>query len=89
MSDQVIFTKEEVEKIREVLQNHSGKDGHINYDTFEAMFILDSPRPRPKVPISMLQYAASASLGLRDEIVKGDCYDFARIIKHCGFDVED
>ena len=60
MSDQVVFTKEEVEKIKEFVNSFRGRVGlHIDHiDDKNAKYIeeiLDSPRPRPKVSLHMLE----------------------------------
>ena len=68
MSDQVIFTKEEVEKIRSVLSdsvdslclecggcnNRKSPRCRDRSIIIDALSIIDSPRPRPKVPDAML-----------------------------------
>jgi hypothetical protein len=116
MSDQVIFTKEELEKIREslVIRKHTycedpwyscpkaengcsnpnsgdqcncGADEH-NASVGQIIYIIDSPRPKPKVPNAMLDKIISKAWS-------NHCYnsyeetDAVAIVNQFGFDVED
>ena len=84
MSDQVVFTKEEVAEIRTCLE--LGKESYVPRCT-KALFILDSPRPRPKVPKEMLAEIASWTSGglITDDRIKTN----KSIASRFGFDVED
>lgn len=96
MSDQVVFTKEEVEKIREALSfadklNFQVYGGSEPYDS--AISILDSPRPRPNVPMVMICEMCDTS-----EEMEHDSNNWTRsnfllafqaIARMFGFDVED
>jgi len=93
MSDQVVFTEEEVEKIKGGLlalkselflkvSNQHGPEFAYNYPEIEyareVMQILDSPRPRPKLPQRLYLDLAAYAL-----------VDTNKIIDAYGFDVED
>lgn len=92
MSDQVVFTKEEVEKIREALSfadklNFQVYGGSEPYES--ALSILDSPRPRPKVKWSFLQsiyHRGHADCENGNNPTTGYIAD---ICARYGFDVED
>lgn len=60
MSDQVIFTKEEVARLRVIIDGywHVCKECDMpawGEDATEGLHILDSSRPRPKVDIELLR----------------------------------
>jgi hypothetical protein len=89
MSDQVIFTKEEVENIREFVSRfHTAGIKADAVDIRNAKYIkeiLDSPRPRPQIDIRALREIACYSAnenGLDDNEIKD-------IINKYHFDVED
>jgi hypothetical protein len=105
MSDQVIFTKEEVEKIRDVIlslkselflkvSNVHGPKCAYNYPEVayarDGIALLDSQRPRPKVAMPILYALANIKRDLEME----DSLDLLdeRIeltVSRFGFDVED
>jgi hypothetical protein len=87
MSDQVVFTEEEVEKIKKALAENVSDlervapDCEILPETREALSLLDSPRPRPKVSRELY-----TSLSIW---IQGGTYKVDEILNEYGFDVED
>jgi hypothetical protein len=83
MSDQVIFTKDELEKIEQAIRRGMAiKEMYSHRPDFDlysdAIAILDSPRPRPEVPLEMLH-----------ELVIGySVAEWKRIFSKYGIDVE-
>ena len=85
MSDKVIFTKEEVEKIKTALWVACTLMNNMPCYT-EAIAFLDSPRPRPALPIRMLLDARHSY----DEMPEYSAKDAMKEIADAnGFDVED
>jgi hypothetical protein len=94
MSDQVIFTKEEVEKIKRALSNtrpYLPIDVGTNEVVSNALALLDSSRPRPKIDKMLL-----AEIGLK--AIGAEWYEWEnghasaeiiKLVESRGFDVED
>jgi hypothetical protein len=95
MSDQIIFTKEEVEKIKSVISStldglcidcngciDEGKRKCLERSRLvSALTLLDSLRSNPKLPLGMLSGLAFGNKWSEDEI-KFHVFNY-------GFDVED
>jgi hypothetical protein len=86
MSDQVVFTKEEVEKIRNAVYVMQKTFEVLKLDAIkqipeEVLFLLDSPRPRPKVSRAMYDTLSAWLMG-------GE-YKADEILNQYGFDIED
>jgi len=91
MSDQVVCTKEEVEKIRNAVYVMQKTFEVLKLDAIkqipeEVLSLLDSPRPRPKVPLSVL-YGIAGNEGVNS--VEEWERKTIRYVNLCGFDVED
>jgi hypothetical protein len=89
MSDQVIFTKEEVENIREFVSRfHTAGIKADAVDIRNAKYIkeiLDSPRPRPKVSMELLEDCSFIDFADKESwqnAARGYALQY-------GFDVED
>jgi hypothetical protein len=104
MSDQVIFTKEEVEKIRDVIlslkselflkvSNAHGPEIAYNYPEVEyarnGIALLDSPRPRPKVSLNMIDSIAGSCYRIDGETLHNYKVRLTTYTERFGFDVED
>jgi hypothetical protein len=94
MSDQVIFTKEEVEKIRRAIWDGKTCTFAINDYLGEgklddALALLDSPRPRPKVSLIMLDSIVSSCYRIHGEGLTKYKTRLAQFVDRYGFDVED
>jgi hypothetical protein len=90
MSDQVIFTKEEVEKIRNAVHVVQKTFEILKLDTIkqipiEALALLDSPRPRPKVKLETVYGLINLHWNNTGELERSAI----RYLNLCGFDVED
>jgi hypothetical protein len=88
MSDQVVFTKEEVEKIRNAVYVMQKTFEVLKLDTIrqipqEILSLLDSPRPRPKVSMGSLWecWRVGADFDPGNKL--------KTIMLDAGFDVED
>jgi hypothetical protein len=103
MSDQIFFTKEEVEKIKEALQinrddlsgeRHMSLTGELQYTT-EALTLISSPRPISKNVLSMSMLCEICDTSDRMENDNNNwgrsnfVLAFRAIANKYGFDVED
>jgi len=93
MSDQVVFTKEEVEKIRNAVYVMQKTFEVLKLDAIKqipekVLFLLDSPRPRPRIELSVIE-RLSESKWFTGRLPKRWINDARLIISYCGFDVED
>ena len=91
MSDQVIFTKEEVEKIRDCL--YEGKslafseganiaEGKID----SGISLLDSPRPMLKISLETIHGLLNTTYGKGLDALEQSAIRYMNL---CGFDVKD
>ena len=87
MSDQVIFTKEEANQIKEALRRHElSPDGHKWNDIREAISIIDSPRPMPKISLETIYGLLNATYGENLNVLEQSAIRYMNL---CGFEVED
>jgi hypothetical protein len=95
MSDQVVFTEEEVEKIRNAVYVMQKTFEVLKLDAIkqipeEVLSLLDSPRPRPMISEDMLINISDALMDSNDR--REDTYpieEYRVIVTEYGFDVED
>lgn len=94
MSDQVVFTKEEVEKLRAVIDDYDHVCQELNLPAWRegalvALSILDSPRPRPKVPRQLLNDAYNTAIDYVRGSIDNPADAIANRAHAFGFDVEN
>lgn len=96
MSDQVVFTKEEVAKLRcniywaieHVKPGENGECPACFQEFNKALSLLDSPRPRPKVSLHMLDSIASSCYRCNGESLENYLARLSLFVSRFGFDVE-